>query len=486
MAEQHELKHLINQINLSNDRLWSYDRDLKCTVVNERMSLDYKIAFGEALKPGMHLLKNVPEPLYSQWLHRYQLAFEGEVQVFVDTFQIEGVPTHVQVTIVPIIEEGEVIGAACTSHDITEQRNAELQVLQNQAYLTAQIENTSSSIWSVDRNYKLLIANSVMTNSFEHLFGARLYPGVDILESFSVRPKEERDNWKKRYDRALKGERFTVKDDFDFGGEFLYTETSFNPIEIEGEIVGVACFGRNITDSVLAEMALKKEIEIKNKFFSIVAHDLKGPAGNIIELVKILNSKALKLSDDQRQEILGHLATASEDVYELLDKLLAWALSQQNMLAIDKETLDVRDVVEESIKAYRPSADSKIITTKIKIKEGLKVFVDKRAFSSTIANLYNNAIKFTREMGEITISAIEESDHFLLTVKDNGVGMEEETASRIFDEASMMSNPGTKQEKGTGLGLILCQEFVKLNGGEIWVKSEQGKGSEFNFTIPKI
>lgn len=448
------------------------------------MSRDYELAFGIRLEPGVSILANVPEPLYTTWKERYSRAIQGELLVFEDRFEIEGIPTYVQVSVFPIIEDGEVIGAACTSRDITQSKMAQKQLIEHEAYLVAQVENTYDAIWSVDRDFRILVINTAMREGFKGAFGVCLEVGDDIVRAVPD-DGDMREKWSERYRRALSGESFSITEGFQYLENPAYIEVSFNPIRVEGLIVGVACFGRNITAIRNSEIALKKEVEVKDKFFSIIAHDLKSPVGNIRELIKILNSPELKLSADQRGLILGQLEEASENVYELLDKLLSWSLSQQKMMVVNRELLNLSEIVEESVKPYRTSAESKAIDTVLKVDDGLEVMADKRSIISTIANLYSNAIKFTEELGEIRVEVLDRQEDFMISVSDSGVGMDADTAGSLFNESEMLTKPGTKHERGTGLGLLLCNEFVKLNGGEIWVESTLGEGSTFFFTIPK-
>ncbi|PIB36081.1 hypothetical protein BFP72_12090 [Reichenbachiella sp. 5M10] len=477
-------KHLLDLINHSHDRLWSYDRDLICLVVNEVMRQDYQLAFGEALKPGMHVLDHVPEPLCSQWEARYRKVLDGETQVFVERFDMEGIPEYMQVTIVPIIEGGQIIGGACTSRNMSEQRRAEIKVLQNEAYLIAQIENTTNPIWSVDRNYRLLTINSAMNQGYLEAFDVDLKVGDDIVSSIPE-GLGIRDSWKERYQRALTGERFSVIEEYDVYEEPVFVEISYNPIRVGDEILGVACFSQDITAIRNSELALKKEVETKDKFFSIIAHDLRGPVGNIRELVKLLTSTDAAVSVEQKKQVVAHLEKTSIHVYELLDKLLTWALSQQKMVQVSQEKVNVAEVVEESIRAHRSSAVSKGVSTIVHVDPKVELVADKRLLMSTIANIYNNAVKYTQEQGRVTIEMEDRGAYYQFCVKDTGVGMNATLLKTLFDESEMQTQPGTKNEKGTGLGLLLCQEFIKLNQGEIWVESEPGIGSSFYFTIPK-
>ncbi|UXP30982.1 ATP-binding protein [Reichenbachiella agarivorans] len=477
------MKNLINLINYTDDRLWSYDHNLICTCSNEQAKIDYLNAFGVELVPGVSVLEGVPEPIRTEWKQVYLRGLQGKKISFIHSFGLEELPAYLKITLVPILEKDEVVGVACTSHDITELKIVERQMLQNEAYLTAQIENTKDAIWSVDRDYKLLIVNTAMIHGYMAAYGRQLKVGENMIESA---PEEMREVWIERYERALKGEVFSVLEEFNFGEQTQYIELSLNPIRVKNAVVGVACFGKDITPVKSSEIALQKSVELKDRFFSIIAHDLKGPVGNIRELVKMLASTSLKLSQDQQNEIVSHLSNATHGVYELLDNLLAWAMSQQNFVKVKKERLNVNKLIEDSIKAYRTSAESKNITTTIKVDHQTEVFADKRALSSTIANLYNNAIKFTNESGTITLSAKNLVQHLEFCVSDTGVGMDEEVLSSLFDETKVLTKAGTRKERGTGLGLLLCKEFVMLNGGELWVKSKLGEGSAFCFTVPLV
>ncbi|MEP0115280.1 PAS domain-containing sensor histidine kinase [Reichenbachiella sp.] len=472
-------KDLLAQLEHTNDRLWSYDLDLNCTFVNKNMSDDYLQAFGIRLAPGINVLQNVPEPICSVWRERYHRALTGEKFTLVDRFEIVGVPEYVEVAFNPVFENGRVTGVACSSKDITTTKRAEIQLKQSEANLYAQIENTSDSIWSVNHKYEMVTMNSVFQKEFSQGFRCNLKIGD---RGINYLPKSLKAVWKERYDRALAGERFEVVDSFEFDNSPRYIEVSYNPVQIEKKIVGVACFTRDITALKCSELELKSALDTRDKLFSIIAHDLRGPIANIHQLSKVLKSSQGDIN--AHKQALEMLTNSSGSVHKLLENLLNWALSHQGIIELKKQPLNLKELVEESIAPYRLSAELKKLEIDLQVDPDLVVEADRPTASSIIANLFNNATKFTKERGFIRISATRNTRQVLVEVIDNGVGMSKEKADCILEERAVESTPGTQSEKGTGLGLTLCKEFTRMNGGKLTIVSKKGQGSTFGFTLP--
>lgn len=473
-------KDLIAQLEHTNDRLWSYDQNLICTYVNHNMSQDYLLAFGHSLVIGMSLLYNVPEPFFSVWENRYRRALKGEKFTVVDHFQIKGIAEYVEITFSPILKDGKVRSVACCSKDISKMKRAEVKLKQSEANLNAQIENTTDSIWSVNDRYELVTMNSVFKQAFDRIFSRDLQLG-DVLIDYL--PDADRAMWKERYDRTLRGEKFEIVESFNYE-EPIYTEISYNPVRVEGKIVGVACFTRDITALKTSELALKKALEARDKFFSIIAHDLRGPISNINQLARLLENQKGDIQDQSKA--LHLLSDSSASVYRLLDNLLNWALAQRGDILVEVEPLDLKHLIETSLEPYLINAELKKLRVKVEIEEGVTVLVDKRTVASIMANLFNNAIKFTKEGGEICFQASRSGDQVTVQVKDNGVGMSQAQIEAIMNSDVVTSTAGTMREKGTGFGLVLTKEFVKLNGGELKITSEKGKGSTFEFAFPAV
>ncbi len=265
-----------------------------------------------------------------------------------------------------------------------------------------------------------------------------------------------------------------------------------NPVYEEGKIIKLAGSIVDITDRKISEEALKeseaklKEINAsKDKFFSIIAHDLKNPFNGIIGFSNILKEETNELDVPTIQQYANMINKAALQVFRLLENLLSWARIQQNQVSLNPTTLMLKEITNDAISLLKENANKKRITIANNIPDELNIKADSEMLNTIIRNLLSNAIKFTPSNGKIELNAVEEKNHVEISVKDNGKGISKENLSKLFKLDSSYSTPGTEKEEGTGLGLILCKEFVEKHGGTISVESELNKGSIFSFTIPK-
>ena len=222
----------------------------------------------------------------------------------------------------------------------------------------------------------------------------------------------------------------------------------------------------------------------KDKFFTIISHDLRSPFNSILGFTNLLVEDYNNFDDAQKKDIIKSLNKSALSAYKLLENLLTWAQAQRGQIEIKKELLNLKELVEISIAPYKYSASQKNIEIETNIPFDTRLSIDRNTLMIIIENLVNNAIKFTPAGGTITINYNKNGDNIELHIIDTGVGMTSEVIEKIFRIEESISTKGTNNEKGTGLGLILCKEFIKKNGGDISVKSEVGKGSEFIITLP--
>ncbi len=232
------------------------------------------------------------------------------------------------------------------------------------------------------------------------------------------------------------------------------------------------------------EVELEQSNNSKDKLFSIIAHDLKNPFNIILGYADILNTEYEDFNETEVKRMINEIDKSSKITYNLLDNLLTWSRSQQGKIEINKELYNLKHLVDRSCEPYKLNANNKNIKITTKIPLDYKLFVDKFTISTIIGNLLSNAIKFTPEGGLIKIYAESDNNNIRLNFKDNGIGMSAETTHKLFSKERSDTTLGTNNESGTGLGLFLCQDFAKKNGGEISVISELGKGSIFTLTIP--
>ncbi len=230
---------------------------------------------------------------------------------------------------------------------------------------------------------------------------------------------------------------------------------------------------------------LKQSNSTKDKFFSIISHDLKNPFNTLLGASEILNLDDGGLSEKEKKELIEIISNDSKKLYSLLENLLFWANSQTGELKANRTNILLHQIVSEVIVLFNSSAKDKNITIEIDIPKSVLIVFDQFMFSTIIRNLLSNAIKFTNNGGKIIFRAIETNEKIELDVIDNGVGIEKQNLKKLFDERSNYRELGTNKEKGTGLGLVLCRDFAKENNSTISVTSKVGKGTTFRVVLDR-
>ena len=222
----------------------------------------------------------------------------------------------------------------------------------------------------------------------------------------------------------------------------------------------------------------------KNKFFSIIAHDLKNPFHNVMGYSYLLSKDYDKFTEEERKRFAVDINQSTNSIFRLLQNLLEWSRSQTGRLKFTPLEVEFKRVLESSVSVLHALAEQKKIKLIYSYREDIKVFADPVMIETVLRNLINNAIKFTPEHGTIEIAAVSLGEEVEISVKDTGVGIAEEDLQNLFRIDSKVKRKGTNNEDGSGLGLILCKEFVEKNQGAIRVKSNLGEGSSFSITIP--
>lgn len=326
------------------------------------------------------------------------------------------------------------------------------------------------------------------------------------MQMFQVDPLFDVETWNAHWQEILERKTFSIetinqrKD-----GTSFPIEVTVNLVEYAGKQYNCAIV-RNITERKLAETNLRESAirlaelnSSKDKFFSIIAHDLRGPLGTQREFTKILSEKDSKFSEIERTTYLKMLLESSDLVYSLLENLLDWARSQSGNINYQPVSIQFFDLVERVIGLLALSANKKQVTILNLIPNDQVIFADLFMIETVIRNLISNAIKYSIANTEVTIGVLQQNkelhsstnlefanpttksqvNEFIFFVKDRGVGMKQEQIDNLFRLDQKSSTKGTAQEPGTGLGLILCKEFLEKQGGRIWVESELGLGSTF-------
>jgi len=273
-------------------------------------------------------------------------------------------------------------------------------------------------------------------------------------------------------------------------GEVFWVEVEAWNFELNGETLRVASV-RDITERRKSEeeisrinAQLRGAIAEKDRFFSIMAHDLKSPISGFLSLTKILVEDFENLTMKEVNKSLNALYKSSVRVFALLENLLEWAKLQQGLLICSPSPYLLKEIVRTSLDFVHSLADQKEITLHDETPSDVIVNIDPPLIGTVIRNLLSNALKFSNRGGHVLVTARQEGGMVTVTVQDDGVGMDQETLAMLFSLDNKITRPGTEGETSTGLGLVLCKEFVEKHGGRIWAKSSPGQGTTFSFTLP--
>jgi signal transduction histidine kinase len=243
---------------------------------------------------------------------------------------------------------------------------------------------------------------------------------------------------------------------------------------------------KRAAELIITNEELKHLLELnadKDRFISILAHDLRSPFNSILGFLSLLSEKIRSYSIDEIEEYIGMINQSAQSTFDLLEELISWTMSQSGKLPYEPEKLIFTDVCEEVIENLLPIANAKNISLNYYVTELITVFADIHMLKTILRNLISNAIKFTNYGGKIGIYAEKKGSDITISVSDNGIGIEQETINMLFDTSTTLTTRGTDNESGTGLGLILCKEFVEKHGSKIRVESKEGEGSSFYFTL---
>lgn len=236
----------------------------------------------------------------------------------------------------------------------------------------------------------------------------------------------------------------------------------------------------------IAEKELKALNASKDKFFSIISHDLRGPFSGFLGLSQLLAEEYDELQKEDITQIAQSMNKAAKRLFSFLENLLEWSRSQMGRIEYIPISVDLNDAATRVLSLFTNTAEEKQIETLNEIPAQLYAKADNQLLNTVLRNFVSNAIKFTDAGGKVTLSASEKDENFIeVSVSDTGVGIDEEGLSKIFRIDTKYSTQGTKNEQGTGLGLLLCKELIEKQGGQIEVESELGAGTKFKFTLPK-
>lgn len=373
-------------------------------------------------------------------------------------------------------------------NDVTELKSTESQLVENRNFLDTLLQSIPTPVYYKNTEGKYMGANPAffeMINKTPHeIIGKSVF---DLYLPELAQKYHEMD------EIVFKGE--SQKYDFKFGEtasqlrDYTYYKAPFR--NISGQITGLIGVMLDITERVKTEQILHEQEqqlrnlnETKDKFFSIIAHDLINPFNSLLNMSELLIDSINKKNWDEVITYTKIIHSAGEQGYNLLVNLLQWARSQTGAIQFAPRFLYIEETVQRIIDLNQGLASAKEITISYEIEEGIGVFADANMFQTIIRNLLSNAIKFTPRKGMIKILASTHDQFVEFSVHDNGIGIPPDKIPVLFQINENFSRAGTDGEQGTGLGLLLCYEFVKKHQGSIWIESEPGEGTTFRFTLP--
>ena len=394
-------------------------------------------------------------------------------------------------------EYGNITGLVGIGRDVTICRKAEAELRESEIKLKVILQSTADGILAIDSNGKIIKTNKRFAELWRIPQELVDLGDDDILLSFVLDQLTNPDEFISKVQKLYR----STDEDIDllhFKDGRVFERFSA-PLIIQNSTIGRVWSFRDITERVRSETEIKRKNEElsslnteKDKFFSIIAHDLKGPFNGFLGLTQVMAEELPSLSLAEIQKIAVSMRNSANNLYRLLENLLDWSQIQKGAFPFNPEGFQLDLVFGSCVNMIHESAKNKNIEITTDIAEGLLTFADKNLIQTVIRNLVLNALKFTPKGGKVSLLAKAASDNNIeISIRDTGIGMNRKMVENLFRIDVQTNRKGTEGETSTGLGLLLCKEFVEKYGGKIWVESEEanlpdGKagGSTFYFTLP--
>ncbi|RPH34463.1 MAG: PAS domain-containing sensor histidine kinase [Bacteroidales bacterium] len=468
--------------NISSDALFLLDEDGQFIDANQVAISRYGYSLDEFLrmtpldiaanslkgKVQQQVIKASQDEIFFEWTHCTKGGIEFPVEVH--------------------SKPAMILGKKCMfveARDITERKKNEAKFIDIAAQWQITFDTVKDGVCLLDSNQRIIRCNKVMTELFpqmgKNMIGRKCWEVVHgIKEPLNECP-------------ILKMKKTLQRENIELKVESKWLDITVDPIfDVNNSYTGAVHIVRDITERKLAEEALtllnnqlKSTNSTKDKLFSIVAHDLKNPFNAILGFSELLVNNHNSYNHKKTEEFIEQINSAAKNTLALIDNLLVWANSQMGKIEYQPQNLRLLTTIQDTLDLLRSTARIKNITIRYFEAEDIAVYADKIMLQIIVRNLISNAIKFTKPNGKINIYATIDHNYVEITVSDDGIGISKEICNKLFNRNDNITTNGTANEKGSGLGLMLCKEFIEKHGGKIWVESELGVGSEFKFTLPK-
>lgn len=501
----------------SMDAIYVSSKDGKLQAFNK--SMEKLLSYSKEELESLNL-----RDIYYAPIERLLFIEEIERKGYVKDFEVKLIDKHQKVLHCLITattkhnSSSEIIGFSGIIHNITSRKEYEKKLAESEERYRNLFERIPLGLYISNPNGELIDVNQGFLKLLEIAGDKSLIKNLNTNELY-VNP-EDRNLWKQRMDKfgtvtfvfeiqTLSGKRKWVEDTaravrnsdgtvkFYEGVMKDITGERINNMERENLISQLRA-EKEKSDQLTSEMMdlnyelivsgeqLKTINASKDKLFSIIAHDLKSPFTGFMGLANILHEDIINLSREEISDMASAMSVSARNIYELLTNLLEWSRLQGGLMEINFQTIQLRNKVDKTIQLLKSQADNKKISLLNDIKPESTVYADTNLLSSLFRNIIGNAIKFTPDNGYVRIGNIEDNGSMIsFFIEDNGVGMSGDTIRNLFDLDKHNSTLGTRNEKGTGLGLILVKEMLDKQNGKIEVKSEIDKGTRFIITLPR-
>jgi two-component system, sensor histidine kinase and response regulator len=387
-------------------------------------------------------------------------------------------------------KNGNIIGTFGISRDVTTRKLAEEELAQERYLMRTLMDNLPDHIYFKDLESRFLRINKSMAQ-FNGLSDPEEAKGKSDFDFFTEEHAKQAHNDEMNIIRT--GQILsTVEKETHHNRPISWVSTIKLPLsDQDGKIIGTFGISRDITKSKVAEEEIKMKNELlqlinseKDKFFSIIAHDLRGPLSAFVAATQIITEDIQSMTTEEIRDITNNMKSSATNIYSLLENLLEWSRLRRGGTDFIPIRFNLKKKINECIGILAESARKKGIEILVSVPSELVIHADSHMFETVIRNLVTNAIKFTPKGGKVTVTAGKNNDDIMeIKISDSGIGMSPELRDRLFKLNEKTNRPGTEGELSTGLGLLLCKDFIEKNNGKIRVESEVGKGSTFSFTI---
>jgi PAS domain S-box-containing protein len=492
------LLKLLKAVDTSSDAIFLTDTEGLITYVNNGFTTLYGYTADEVIgKLTPRIIKSglLEKEVYIDFWK--MLKSKKEVKGEIQNKRKNGEIVFIDGTASPILDErNAIIGFLGIQRDITERKHVEEQLKHSNNQIKTILESAGEGILGIDMNGVQTFVNPKAAALFGYKIEDMIGKPSHSMWHHSRPDKSHLPQEECQIYATLKNGKIHSGEGYFWqkNGTGFFVDYTSVPIIENDLIIGAVVTFLDITARKKAELQIQQQnqelqelIATKNKFFSIVSHDLRSPFISFLCMTEILAKELSTMTPDEIQDIVDNIRTSAINMFRLLENMLQWTMMQQGLITYNPKLILLLPVVNESIALVLELAKNKKIEITYDIPDGIEVFADGIMLQSLIMNLVSNAVKFSQKGGKIHVSAIITDDNNVVTaIRDSGIGMSPTVADNLFRFGAETSRKGTEGEPSTGLGLLICKDFIEKHGGNIWVESEEGKGSTFYFSLPFI